>query len=135
VLERVAVAETQTNLEQEIASAPVSEKEEDKKINYSSNTENSTYLSETPGRERANNIEYPSAFNISEISARTTSPKPLHDFRKTVNETTVRKEKFLDPMRGNIINTTDNREKTFDVFGQGYIGNEVEEKKYDDSKQ
>ena len=132
VLERVA--ETQENLEQDIASASVSAKKEDEKINYFSNQENLTYLSE-PRRERTNNIEYPSSSDLSEISARAAFLKPLHDFRNVVNETTVRKEKFLDTMRGNIINTMDNREKTFDVFDKGYIDNESEEKKYNEFKQ
>ena len=132
---RERVAENQINLEQELASAPTSEKEEGEKIDYSPKPEDSTYLSETPRRERANDIEYPLSPNLSEISTRTVSLKPLHDFREGVNETTVRKEEFLDPMRGNVTNTRANREKTFDAFDKKYIDNKFKEKEYKEFKQ
>lgn len=129
---RKRVAESRTNLEQEISSAPMPKKEEDEKINYSPNQENSAYLSETQGRERTDNIEYPSG-NLSEISTGTSSPRSLYDSRKIVNETKLTRQEFLDPMRGNLANTKIGREKTFEVHDKKYT--DAKEEKYSDFKQ
>ena len=135
VLERVAVAETKENLEQEIASSPVSEKEDDEKINYTSNPENSTYLSET-NKSEADNFEYPSGINYSEISAGTITPRNRRDFNKRVNETRLTRQEFLDSMSANRTNTMGrNQERTFEVHDKKYIDAKEEDKKYANFKQ
>lgn len=133
VLERVA--ENKENLEQEISSAPILVKKDDEKINYSSNQENLTYLSET-NKNETGDFKYPSSANYAEISAGTITPRNRQDFNKKIDETRLTRQEFLDPMSANRTNVMGrNQERTFEVHDKKYIDAKEEEKKYNEFKQ
>lgn len=135
VLERVAITEDQTNLEQEIASAPILVKKDDEKINYSSNQENLTYLSET-NKNETGDFKYPSSTNYAEISTGIITPRNRQDFNKRIDETRLTRQEFLDPMSANRTNVMGrNQERTFEVHDKKYVDAKEEEKKYNEFKQ
>lgn len=93
VLKRVAVAESQENLEQEIASSPMSEKEDDEKIGYDS-IGSGGYLTTNPQNNAENNFHYTTSSDIQRIG--------FQD-----NEEDIETRRRIS--RGDVINQANNR--------------------------